>query len=88
MGSRIDPDEWVSPLVGELDLDQMVAFGASWSISLEDRVRALAAAIHTVENQVSALIMCYSRRTTSFAEGSHSLCDYCRNSEHIRKRDE
>ena len=88
MRSRIDPDEWVSPLVGELDLDQMMAFGASWSVSLEDGVRASAAAVHTFEDQVSTLIMCHSRWTASFAEGSHSLCEYCTNSVHIRKRDE
>ena len=88
MCSTIDPDEGVSPLVGKLYFDQMMAFGASWSVSLEDGVRAPAAAIHTFEDQVSTLIMCHSRWAASFAEGSHSLCDYCTNSVHIRKRDE
>lgn len=88
MCPRIDPDEWVNPLVSELYLDQVMALGASWSVSLEHCTGAPATAVHAFEDQVSTLIVCHPRWTAGFAEGSHSLCDYCTDSEHIRKRDE
>ena len=70
MSSRVYPEKRVSPLIREFDLDNMITLGASGSISLENRIRARAAAVHTLQDQVSSLVICNARRTTCFAEDS------------------
>ena len=46
VGFWVNPNEWVLPSVCELDLNEVVAPGASWSSCLENRVRAFAVAVH------------------------------------------
>ena len=50
MSSRVYPEKRVSPLIREFDLDNMITLGASRSISLENRIRARAAAVHTLQD--------------------------------------
>jgi len=65
------PQERVYPFIGQLNLDQMVAFRASRSVSLEDSVWALTTTVYLLQDEVSALVVRYARWTASFAEGSH-----------------
>jgi hypothetical protein len=46
MGLWVNPSEGVVPSVSELDLNEVVAPGASWSSCFENRVRAFAVAVH------------------------------------------
>ena len=46
MGLWVNPNEGVVPSVSELDFNEVVAPGASWSSCLENRVRAFAVAVH------------------------------------------
>jgi len=73
MGLWVNPNEGVVPSVSELDLNEVVAPGASWSSCFENRVRAFAVAVHTVQQKSSALIPRDSGRAACFAEGFHFL---------------
>jgi hypothetical protein len=73
MGLWVNPNEGVVPSVSELDLNEVVAPGASWSSCLENRVRAFAVAVHRFQQKSSALIPRDSGRAACFAEGFHLL---------------
>jgi hypothetical protein len=75
VGFWVNPNEGVIPSIRELDLNEVVAPGASWSSCLENRVRALAVAVNVFQQNFSALIPRDSGWAASFAEGFHFLYD-------------
>jgi hypothetical protein len=68
VGSRIDPEIRVDPLVGKFDLDQMIAFCTPRSVTFKDCCRAFASAVNSSEHQSSALVVGLARWTTRLAD--------------------
>ncbi len=71
MGPRVDPHEGVVPSVCELDLDVVVTSRAPWSAGFEDCVWALAVAVNTFQQKVSAFVLGDSWGAACVAEGFH-----------------
>ena len=60
------------PVVGQLNLNKVSAFGASGAISFEDCIWARASTLGCFKNESSSLISGCPRRTTSVAEVYHT----------------
>jgi hypothetical protein len=73
MGFWVNPNEGVVPTICEFDLYEVVATRATWSLRLENSIRAFAETIHMFQQKFTTLIPRDSGRAACFAEGSHFL---------------
>jgi len=73
MSSGINPEKGVLPVVGQFNLDLMIACRTARATWPKDCLRAFTVATDTLKNQLSPFVSSDSRRTASLAEGSHIL---------------
>jgi hypothetical protein len=70
---RVNPKKWVRPVVGELNLDQVLAGWASRPIIFKNSVWAAAAAISSIKNKSSSFVPGSPRWAAGFAQSFHAL---------------